>query len=183
MGSFDGADICELIGLFILHSLENCFWKKIGLYQDDGLAGISTTSGRMGDKAGKDLIRIFERFGLKITAQANLKRVNFLDITFDQTNGTYGPYRKPNDEPLYINRLSNHPPSIIRQLPSSINKRINKLSCDKETFDTAAPLYSDALNRSNFDAKLIHESTVEYEDNRSNSQRRNRRRNEVKNMQ
>ena len=67
-------------------------------------------------KQGK--IRIFESFGLKITAQANLKRVNFLDITFHLTNGTYGPYRKSNDEPLYINRLSNHPPSIIRQLPS-----------------------------------------------------------------
>ena len=137
MGSFDGAEICELIGLFILHSLENRFGKKIGLYRDDGLAEINTTSGRLGDKARKDLIRIFESFGLKITAQANLKRVNFLDITFDLTNDTNGPYRKPNDEPLYINRLSNHPPSIIRELPLSINKRINKLSCDKETSDTA----------------------------------------------
>ena len=108
MGSFDGAEICEQIGLFILHSLENRFGKKIGLYRDDGLAAINTTSGRLEDKARKDLIRIFESFGLKITAHANLKRVNFLDITFDITNGTYGPYRKPNVEPLCINRLSNH---------------------------------------------------------------------------
>ena len=52
-------EICELIGLFILHSLENRFGKKIGLYGDDGLAAINTTPGRLGDKARKDLIRIF----------------------------------------------------------------------------------------------------------------------------
>ena len=70
----------------------------------------------------------------------------------DLTNGTYKPYRKPNDEPLYINRSSNHPPSIIRELPGSINRRINKLSSNKDTFYTAAPIYNEALN----EATLIH---------------------------
>ena len=98
-------------------------------------------------------------------------------ITFDITNGTYKPYRKPNNEPLYINRLSNHQPSIIRQLPSSINKRINKLSCNQETFNEAAPLYNDALKRSNFDTTLMYEPTNQ--DNRINSQRRNRQRNVI----
>ena len=101
------------------------------MYRYDGLAAIPTTSGRLADKARKDLIEIFTNFGMNITAVANLKRVNFLDITLDLTDGTYGPYRKPNDDPLYVNRLSNHPPSILPQLPVSINKRINKLSCDR----------------------------------------------------
>ena len=47
--------------------------KKKKLYRDDGLAAINTTSGRLGDKARKYLIRIFESFGLKITALANLR--------------------------------------------------------------------------------------------------------------
>ena len=93
----------------------------------------------------------------KITATANLRRVNFLDITLDLTDGTYKPYRKPNDEPLYINRLSNHPPAIVKQLPSSINKRINKLSCNKQTFDDSSQLYNDALRQSNFNATLTYE--------------------------
>ena len=46
----------------------------------------------------------------------------FLDVTFDVSTGKYKPYRKPNDDPLYINKHSNHPPSILRQLPTSINK-------------------------------------------------------------
>ena len=38
-----------------------------------------------------------------------MKIVNYLDVTFDLTNGTYCPYRKPNDHPQYINTKSNHP--------------------------------------------------------------------------
>jgi hypothetical protein len=65
----------------------------------------------------------FEQFDLKITAKVNLNIVNFLDVTFDLNNAKHKPYRKPNDDPLYINRHSNHPPSITRQLPTAINKR------------------------------------------------------------
>ena len=37
MGSYDGAEICELVGLFILNHLGKKFGKKnIGLYRDDG---------------------------------------------------------------------------------------------------------------------------------------------------
>ncbi len=39
MGSYDGAEICELVGLFILNKLGQKFGKEnIGLYRDDGLA-------------------------------------------------------------------------------------------------------------------------------------------------
>ena len=53
--------------------------------------------------------------------KSNFHVVNFLDVTFDLSTGKYKPYRKPNDDPLYINKHSNHPPSILRQLPTSIN--------------------------------------------------------------
>ncbi len=91
---------------------------------------------------------------LKITAEANLHVVNFLDATFDFNNGKFKPYRKPNDDPLYINKHSNHPPSIIKQLPTSIYKRISTLSADEQTFHESAPIYQNALRHSNFDHKL-----------------------------
>ena len=176
MGSYDGAEVCDLVGLFILKSLRERFGHNIGLYRDDGLGVIQTNSGRLADKARKDLTAIFARHGLKITATTNIKVVNFLDITFDLTNGTYKPYRKPNDEPLYINNLSNHPPSVVQQLPASINKRINKLSCDEQTFNEAVPLYNDALKRSNFNIELTYEPRNNNSTN--NSQRpRTRQRN------
>ena len=83
--------VYELVGLFFLHSLEKRFGEKIGLYRHGGLIALSTTSGRFVDKARKDLISMFENFGLKITARANLKDLlnNLSTNTFHlQTNYT-----------------------------------------------------------------------------------------------
>ena len=153
MGSYDGAEICKLIGLFILNLLQELFVKDVGLYRDDGLAVLNTKSGRLCEKAKKDLIRKFNELGISITILTNQQRTNFLDITFDLANDSYKPYRKPNNERL-SNNSSNHPPSILRELPNSINKRINTLSCDKKTFDAAAPEYNEALRRSDFNTQL-----------------------------
>ncbi len=72
MGSYDGAEICELVGLFILNKLGQKFGKEnIGLYRDDGLAIMKSKSARLADKTRKELHKCFEQFGLKITAEAN----------------------------------------------------------------------------------------------------------------
>ena len=174
MGSYDGAEICELVGLFILNHLGKSFGKEnIGLYRDDGLAIIKNKSARLADKTRKELHKAFEQFGLKITAESNLHAVNFLDVTFDLSTGKYKPYRKPNDDPFYINKHSNHPPSILRQLPTSINKPISTLSSDKQTFEDAAPAYQNALGHSNFSHKL------EYTPHETQRPRRNRQRNVI----
>jgi hypothetical protein len=55
MGSYDGAEICELVGLFILSKLEAKFGKnQVGLYRDDGLAILKARRARSADKASKD---------------------------------------------------------------------------------------------------------------------------------
>ncbi len=162
-GSYDGAEICELVGLFILNKLGQKFGKEnIGLYRDDGLAIMKSKSARLADKTRKELHKCLEQFGLKITAEANLHVVNFLDVTFDLNNGKLKPYRKPNDDPLYINRHSNHPPSIIKQVPASINKRVSALSADEQTFHESAPIYQNALRHSNFDhaQTRLHEAST-----------------------
>ena len=98
MGSYDGAEICELVGLFILNHLGKKFGKiNISLYRHDGLAIIKNRSARLADKTKNELNKVFEQFSLKITAEANLHLVNFLDVTFDLATGKYKPYRKPND--------------------------------------------------------------------------------------
>ena len=47
MGSYENAEVCELIGLFILDKLKDRFGYDIGLYRDDGLATLNTRSGRL----------------------------------------------------------------------------------------------------------------------------------------
>ena len=173
MGSCDGAEIWKLVALFILSRLEKRFGRdKIGLYRDDGLAILKTTSGRLADRVQTDLIKIFNDQGLEITAEGNQKIVHFLDVTFDLTTSKYYPYREPNDDPLYINSRSNHPPSILTQLPRSINNRLSRLSCDEAAFKTASAPYQDALKRSNYDNILTYNEV-----DSSTTNQRNRSRN------
>ena len=76
----------------------------------------------------KNIIKIFKDTGFAIDIETNLKIVDFLDITFNLNNGTYRPYKKPNDLLSYINKSSNHPPQIINQLPKTINERFSRNS-------------------------------------------------------
>ena len=136
MGCYDGAEVCELVGLYILHKLSSKFPEgDIGLYRDDGLAIFKNMNARAGDKARKDFSKVIGDLGLKITVQSNLKVVDYLDVTLNLTTGKYYPFRKPDNDPLYINAKSNHPPSTIRQIPASISTRISGLSYNQDEFD------------------------------------------------
>jgi hypothetical protein len=162
MGCFDGAEVCELVGLYILHVLGNKFGNdNLGLYRDDGLACFHGIDGPTSDRIRKDIVNIFKELGLKITIKTNLKIVDFLDVTFNLVTGTYQPYNKPNDQPLYINKKSNHPPNIIKAIPESISRRINNISSNKDIFDAAAPFYNKALAASGYAEKIEykHHST------------------------
>ena len=133
MGCYDGAEVCELVGLYILHKLTSAFPDgSIGLYRDDGLAIFKNINTRSGDNVRKKFSEILGNLGLKITVQSNLKVVNYLHVTLKLTTGKYYPYRKPDKNPLYNNANSNHPPSVIRQIPTSISIRISGLSCDSD---------------------------------------------------
>ena len=90
MGSMDGAETCELVGLFILNTLGKKFGENnIGLYRDDGLACFKNLNGHQSDKLRKDITKIFKDMGLNITILANLKIVHFLDVTFNLEDGTH----------------------------------------------------------------------------------------------
>ena len=172
MGSFDGAEICELVGLYILHGLCAKYGKDtIGLYRDDGLAIFKNISGPAAERIKKDITRHFRNHGLNITIQTNMKVVNYLDVTFNLNSGTYYPYRKPNDQPLYINTKSNHPPSIIKQLPKNISHLISSLSCNETEFSKIKPTYEDALKSCGFNQPLTYSSHDPAASRRKNRQR------------
>ena len=158
MGSYDGAESCEIVGLYMLDRLKRHIdHRYIGLYRDDGLAIIPHANGPMLEKLKKQITATFKAEGLRITVEASAAEVDFLDVTLNLENGKYRPYRKPNDRPLYINTKSNHPPTIIRQLPKMINQRLSSISCNKEEFDKAKGTYQEALKKSGHDHQLQYE--------------------------
>ena len=82
MGSYDGGDVCELVGLFMFDKLEERFGKEnIGQYRDNGLATLKKVTCRQADRSRKIMHEIFNSLGLKITAQTNQNVTNFVDIT------------------------------------------------------------------------------------------------------
>ena len=105
MGNFDGAEICEFVGLYILYILSTKNGKNLnGMYRDDGLAYFENVSDPQADRIRKDFIIIFTKeFQLSIVSETNLKIVNFVDVTLDLTIGKYKPYNKPSSILLYIN--------------------------------------------------------------------------------
>ena len=150
MGSFDGAEICELVGPLLLKLLSSKFSKDlIALYRDDGLAALEL-SGPQSDRARKDIIQIFKDCGLKVTVETLLKQTDFLDVTLDLPTGRYWPFRKPNNTSLYIHAKSNHPPlpSIIKHLPTEICSRLSSIFCNNDEFVKAKPPYEEALQKS-----------------------------------
>ena len=92
MGSYDGAEVCELVGLYILDQLGSKYNKEnIGLYRDDGLAVFENVTGPQAERIKKDIQKFFVDLDLKIVIKTNLKIADFLDVTFDLSKEAYSP--------------------------------------------------------------------------------------------
>ena len=123
MGAYSGAECCELVGLYILNLLvEKGFFPKgrVGLYRDDGLAAVEAT-GKAVEDMKKAISSLLKSMGLSLTYETNKTATDFLDVQLDLSKGEYKPYMKPGNVPLYINRKSNRPPNIIKNIPAAIN--------------------------------------------------------------
>ena len=154
-GSFDSAEVSELVGQFILFHMSKLIPKEQnGIYRDDAIMVLKTT-GRGCTKMGERLNVLFrEKFDLKITFEANLNIVNFLDVTMSLEDGSYRPYRKDDLIPLYIHKDSNHPPHVKKQMVKMIGRRISDLSSSEEIFNQSAPIYNQALSNSGFNESI-----------------------------
>ena len=94
MDSFDSAENCELVGLFLFSQLTHLD-VHVRLYRDDRLA-ICTNTPKQVKAIKKEMRKIFKQSSLQITIEANKKVVDFLDITLDLRIAIYKPYKKPN---------------------------------------------------------------------------------------
>lgn len=158
MGSFDGAELCELVGLYLLSKLETLLGKSaVGLYRDDGLAVVRSQSGRRLDQIRKQIIEVFKSEGLSITIQSNLSVTDYLDIMLNLNTGKHSPYRKPGANPIYVHAKSNHPPNVIKEIPRMIEKRVSDLSYDEEEFNNAKHIYEEALAASEHPSSLTYQ--------------------------
>ena len=86
MGAYDGAVVCELVGIFMLNKIS----EKYGLYRDDGLAVFKNISDPESERIKKNFQSLFKKYGGEIIA-CNKKVIDYLDVTFNLKDGTYKP--------------------------------------------------------------------------------------------
>ena len=142
MGAYDGAEVCELVGLYVLSLLAALPYGKAVQYRDDGLMIIKGSS-RQAEVKKKEVAAILKSTGIGITISANLKTVDFLDLTLDLDLGTYQIFNKPNNIPLYVHKQSSHPPNVTRNIASGIRGCSHIMSAKNEGVQTPpSPLVS-----------------------------------------
>ena len=55
MGVYDGAEVCELVDIFMLNKIRKKYNKNdMGLYRDDGLATFRNTTGSKSERIKKN---------------------------------------------------------------------------------------------------------------------------------
>ena len=141
MGACDGAEVCELVGIFMLNKISEKYNKNdVDLYRDNGLAVFKNITGPESARIKKKL----KKYGPEIIIESNKKAVHYLDVTFNLKDETYKPYHKPDNRITYINVQSNHQPNIIKQLPKTIEQRLFSNSSNETIFNEAALLYKAA---------------------------------------
>ena len=99
---------------------------------------------------------MFKNKALDIIKTCNMKIVHYLDVTLNLNDGSYRPYKKPNEETNYTHVNSDHPPSILKQLPMSKEKRLLSLLPSKEILEETAPFYEQYLSSCGYKEKLIY---------------------------
>ena len=104
----------------------------------------------------KKNIRAFKFLEFKIKISSNIKATNFLDVTLNLSDNSYRPFLKTDQYPSYINVNSNHPNSIIKQVPKAVNTRISRLSSNKKIFHESNKMYIEALKNSEFKEEFTY---------------------------
>ena len=70
MGAYYGAEVCELVGTFLLEKIsKTCNKSNIGLYRDDGLSIFRNKSRTRLEKIKKKLQRLFKEYDLEISSK------------------------------------------------------------------------------------------------------------------
>ena len=71
---------------------------------------------------------------------------------------------------MYVDKNSNHPPSILKNIPVAVNRRLSNISANEQIFEEYSPPFQNALSKSGYSYKM------KFEPKQSNNNKRNRNR-------
>ena len=72
MGAYDGAEVCKLVGTYMLNLLSKKYKKNdFGLSRNDGLAVVKNRSGVQSEQIKENIQKIFKEHGLDNVIQCS----------------------------------------------------------------------------------------------------------------
>ena len=113
---------------------------------------------------------MFKEENLRITTETGGRAVEFLDVVMDLSDGSHGPFVKPNTTTKYVSVMSNHPKTIIKTIPSGVNKRLSANSSNEEQFLKQSDHFQEALQEAG------HQHKLEFSEKQEKSSKKNRQR-------
>ena len=167
MGCPDGAEVAELVGLYLIKKLTDQNIVKsntLGLYRDDGILALSSKSGRNHEKIKSQISSFFKSEGFQIEFSPVDSFVDYLDVRL-HVNKTHESYHKPNSDKVYVHNLSNHPPTVLKNIQANTELRLTKLNSNEKLFKNNADFYSKIL------AKSGHKSALNYQKDLENTRK------------
>ena len=174
-GSWDGAEVTDLVGLYLLSKLQHLDEMNSGLYRDDML-GVTQLQGKDAERLKQKIIKVFQDESLTVKIEVNKKVVDYLNVTLSLLDGTHRDYMKPGQVLNYVHQHSNHPPVVTKSITEGIAYRLSVNSSNQALFDDAKKPYEEALKRSGLNHNLVYKPEVA---GGSAPKRRRRRRNNV----
>ena len=107
MGSFDGAEVCELVELYLLSQLQRLD-MNVELYRDDGLA-VAKLPPQNTERMKKEICKIFKQNNLNITIEANKKPSTSWTSPSIYELGSINPIENPTAvSTIYIKIVTTH---------------------------------------------------------------------------
>ena len=121
-GSWDGAEVTDLVGFYLLAQLQHLEEFNCGLYRDDMLAA-TELHGKEAEQLKQKISSVFQAEGLTVKVEVNKKVVDFLNVTLSLQYGTHCDFMKPGQVLSYVH--SNHPPVVTKGIADGIAYRLS----------------------------------------------------------
>ena len=111
------------------------------------------------NKSRKNFVS-FSKFGLKITVEANVEQVEYLDMYLSLNGETCSLYMKPNAKIRYVNSKSNHPQRVLKNISQGVSTRLNTISSNSTIFTDNIIKYENALKKSGHSNSLVFDINI-----------------------